>query len=518
VVPPQLSGCGRPTAMDRHDLRSTARRLLLIAIAIGVLAEIVLDGSAAGINVPLITLAMLIAAWLVRRRGRAPDPLDAWLPLAALVLAGFVAVRADPFLAMLDLAGAAAFTGASVVAFSGLAVTRRSLSVVLVIGAWVIESTLAGAARLLRNARPAPGETPRSWPAWLGPVARGLVMAVPLVMIFAVLFASADPIFRRGLDGLLGFQIDLGGLPGRLLFVGGVAWLAAGLLAIASRGLPAVESASLGAAAAPSSTMQLSRSLGVTEALIVLGSTVAIVGLFVGLQLAYLFGGLDTLAAAGMTYSDYARRGYFELVAAAALAGGVLVFLEYQVTRRPRTYVLGAIALVALTLVVLASAVLRLKLYQDAYGWTELRLYVVVSIGAMVATLATLAAFLATDLTRWLGHVMAVIGLVSLISLNLIAPAAFVAERNLQRIIDPSLVPADGEAELDAEYLAVLPDDAVPVLAAALPQLSGTDAYRVKWLLHDRRRELAREPAYATPFSWNLGRERARQALATVPE
>lgn len=503
--------------MDRHQLRSAARRLLLIAIAFGVLAEIVLDGSAAGINVPLMTLAMLIAAWLVRRPGRAPDPLDAWLPVAALVLAGFVAVRADAFLAAVDLAGAAAFTGASVAAFSGLAVTRRSLSVVLVIGAWVVESTLAGAARLLLAARPAPRDTPRTWPAWLGPIVRGLVMALPLLMIFAVLFASADPIFRRGLDGLLGFSIDLGGLPGRLLFVGGIAWLAAGLLAVASRGLPAVEAASLGAAAPPS-TLRWSRSLGVTEALVVLGSIVAVVGLFVGLQIAYLFGGLDTLAAAGMTYSDYARRGYLELVAAAALAGGVLVFLEYQVTGRPRIYVAAAIALVVMTMVVLASAVLRLKLYQDAYGWTELRLYVAVSIGAMAATLATLAAFLATDRTRWLGHVMAVIGLVSLISLNLIAPAAFVAERNLQRIIDPTLVPPDGEAELDAAYLAVLPDDAVPVLAAALPHLSGADAHRVGGLLQDRRRELAREPAYATPFSWNLGRERARDALTTVPD
>ena len=51
-------------------------------------------------------------------------------------------------------------------------------------------------------------------------------------------------------------------------------------------------------------------------------SSTSIVGLFVGLQIAYLFGGLDTLVAAGMTYSDYARRGFFELVAAACLAGG----------------------------------------------------------------------------------------------------------------------------------------------------------------------------------------------------
>ncbi len=510
-VPQQSSVGGRPTAMERPDLRTTARRLLAIALGIGILGEVLLDGSAAGINVPIMTAAVLVAAWLVRRPGRAPDPLDAWLPAAAMVLSVFVALRADPFLALLDLAAAAAFVGASMAAFSGLAVTRRSLSVVFVIGAWVIESILAGAVRLVVGARPAPRDAPRTWPSWLGPVARGLVLAVPLVLIFAVLFASADPIFRRGFEEVMGFRIDLGALPGRVIFISGIAWLAAGLLAIAARGIPAVEAASLGAAAPPT-TFGLARSLGVLEALVVLVAVDAIVALFVGLQLAYLFGGLDTLAAAGMTYSDYARRGYFELVAAAALAGGILVFLEYQVRRRPPVYLIAAIALVALTLVVLASAVLRLSLYQDAYGWTELRLYVTISIAAMAATLATLAVFLATDRTSWLGHVMAVIGLASLVALNLIAPGAFVAERNLERIIDPSLVPPDGQAELDTDYLAVLPDDAVPVLVAALPRLSGNDAFRIERALERRERALA-DPVNQTPFSWNLGRERAKTAL-----
>ena len=128
-VPQHSSDGGRPTAMERPDLRTTARRLLAIALGIGILGEVLLDGSAAGINVPIMTAAVLVAAWLVRRPGRAPDPLDAWLPAAAMVLAVFVALRADPFLALLDLAAAAAFVGASMAAFSGLAVTRRSLSV-----------------------------------------------------------------------------------------------------------------------------------------------------------------------------------------------------------------------------------------------------------------------------------------------------------------------------------------------------------------------------------------------------
>jgi hypothetical protein len=502
--------------ISRRDPRTFARLLLAIAIAIGVLGDIALDGAALGINILVVTIAVLAAGWLVRRPDRAPDPLDAWLPATALVLAGAVAVRADPFVALLDLLAIASFTGASVAAFSGLAVTRRSLSTVMVMGAWVIESTLAGTARLVIAARPSRREAPRGWPAWLGPLVRGLVLAIPLVLIFAVLFASADAIFRRGMEDLLGFRIDLGDLPGRVILVATIAWLVGGLLIVAARGIPAVETASLGAAAPPTS-IRLGRALGTTEALVVLVAVDAIVALFVGLQVAYLFGGLDTLAAAGMTYSAYARRGFFELVGAAALAGAIIVFLEYQVVARTRAYLVLALALVALTIVVLASAVLRLQLYQDAYGWTELRLYVAVSIGALAATLAVMAFLLATDRTRWLGHAMAVIGVVALLTLNGLAPAAFVAERNLQRIIDPSLVPPGGMASLDADYLAVLPDDAIPALVAALPRLPPPDARRVERLLRARKAELATESAYASPFAWNLGRERARVALDTLP-
>ena len=496
--------------------RSLARRILVAALAVGLLAELAIDGPAVGINVPIVTAGMLAAAWIFRRRGRAPDPLDAWLPVSALVLAGFVAVRADPFVAFLDIVGAAAFTGASAAAFSGLAVTRRSATTVMTIGAWVLESVLAGTVRALRAGRPAPTEGPRAAPTWLGPVARGLFLAIPLVLIFAVLFASADPIFSRGFEDFLNLRIDLGDLPGRLVFVLAVAWLAGGLLTVAAWGLPAMEAAPLGAAAR-STTVVAGRLLGTTEALVVLVAVDLVVALFVGLQIAYLFGGLDTLDAAGMKYSDYARRGYFELVAAAALAGGILVALEYEVAHRSRTYLALALTLVGLTIVVLASAALRLRLYQDAYGWTELRLYVAVSIAAMAVTLATLAVFLATDRTRWLGHAMVVIGLVSLVSLNLLAPAAFVAERNLARVIDPSLVPPDGEVSLDSDYLAVLPDDSIPVMVAALPSLPDSVSSRVLVQLIQRRDELAREPAYTSPFALNLGRERAKAALATLP-
>jgi Domain of unknown function (DUF4173) len=503
--------------------RSIARRILAVGLGLGLLAELVLDGPALGLNVPLMTLALLSAAWLLRRPGRAPDPLDAWLPVVAVVIAGFVAMRGDPFLALLDSLVALAFTGASMAAFSGLPVTRRSASVIAGIGVWVIGALAWGPTRALAAARPAPPIALEGWdgtegtgsrlPSWSGPVARGLLVGIPLALIFAVLFASADPIFRRGLDDVLGLRIDLGSFPGRVLFVAASAWFAIAMLAIAAGGLPMMERGTSLGAAASSPPIDRLRGLGLVEALVILLVVDLVVAAFVGLQLAYLFGGVDTLAAIGMTYSDYARRGFFELVAATCLACAVIVALETTVERRSRPYLAALLALIALSAVVLVSAALRLRLYQDAYGWTELRLYVLVAIASLGMALVATAGLVLADRTRWLGHALAVIGVVALVGLNLVAPSAVVAEHNIARALDPSLVPADGHTGLDLEYLSVLPDDAIPVVVAALPMLPEPDRSAIESFLEARRVELAVDPAYQGPWAWNLGRERARAAL-----
>ena len=498
--------------MDRH----IARRVAAAGIALGVLAEIVLDGPAYGLNIGILVVATLGAGWLLRRPGRAPDPLDSWLPATAVVLAVFVAVRGDPFIALLDAAAAVAFLGASLIAFSGLPVTRRSASVIAAMVAWTVEALIAGTPRVALAARSRNGDGPARFPERLLALGRGLLVGIPLALIFAVLFASADPIFRRGLDDLFGLRIDLGSVAGRLLFTLACAWFAMGLLSVVVAGIPALERASLGAATRFGVPVPAG-GLGVTEAVTVLVILDVVVGLFVGLQVAYLFGGLDTLVAAGLTYSDYARRGFFELVAAACLAGALVVILEATVTRRSRPYLVGLLALLLLTAVVLVSAAVRLRLYQDAYGWTELRLYVLTAICALAAALAAMIALALVDRMRWLGHGLAAIGVVALLCLNLLAPAAFVAARNVERVIDPSLVPPDGHAGLDAGYLGILPDDAIPVLVQALPELPAAERDDLLRLLQARRLELATDPTFASPVAWNLGRERARDALATLP-
>jgi hypothetical protein len=267
---------------------------------------------------------------------------------------------------------------------------------------------------------------------------------------------------------------------------------------------------SLGAAVAqPAPTVPR---LGATEALTVLVTVAALFAIFVALQLAYLFGGLDTIAAGGITYSDYARRGFFELVAVTALAGGLVIVLYALVEHRGRAFVWTALALAALTFVILASAAYRLRLYQDAYGWTELRFYIYATIAWMAVVIVGGSILLARERLHWLLHVMTIAALVVLVGVNAIGAQRHVADENVARLLDPALVPEDGFVGLDEGYALWLDDDAVPALVRALPALSGEQRQTVMADLERRWVELNEPQATAWP-AWSLARERSRDAL-----
>jgi hypothetical protein len=91
-------------------------------------------------------------------------------------------------------------------------------------------------------------------------------------------------------------------------------------------------------------------------------------GVFVLVQFAYFFGGQDTLAAIGLTYSQYARRGFFELVAVSILTLGLVLWLNHTTMRQPgrenRLFIALSVILVALTSVMLFSASQRMLLYE----------------------------------------------------------------------------------------------------------------------------------------------------------
>jgi hypothetical protein len=253
--------------------------------------------------------------------------------------------------------------------------------------------------------------------------------------------------------------------------------------------------------------------LGSVEAATILVVIDLVFAAFVALQVAYLFGGRDTAALAGMTYAEYARRGFFELILVAGLAGLLVVALDLAVGKRSRIQLGGALVLLGLTAVVLLSAFLRLRLYQDAYGWTELRFVVMTAIAWLGVALLVAAALLLRRQARWVLHVLGILSLVTIGGMNLVGPQAFVTARNLERAIDPALVPAGGRTGVDTGYLLELGDEAVVPVVEAWDRL-GTEARAALGpALEWRREQLATDPSLQGWPAWNLTRERARAAL-----
>jgi hypothetical protein len=508
-----------------------AGRLLVAALGMGLAAEVLLFGVPLGLNLVVWVTLLLGAAWIARRPGTRSDPLDSWIVLAAFVFAALVALRSDPLLVLFDLLTATALSGGAVLAIAGIPVTRRSIAGIVWTGSWLAAVMVRGAAPLLARLRPS-----ENGHAVLGnsralPVVRGLLLAVPPLIVFGVLFASADAVFARLAADVLQIP-DLRDLPDRLIFWGFAAWTSAAVLWLAATGRrpdstagPASPDPSPDVPGAPgaSAVEQSTRRsplfdgavpiVGGAEAVVVLLAVDLLFAVFVALQVAYLFGGRDTLAASGLTYSDYARRGFFELIAAVVLVGGLLVALETAVVRRTTAYVGAAVALIALAAVVLASAFVRLRLYQDAYGWTELRFYALAAIVWLAVCLVIAGVTLLADRTRWLIHAVSVAALVIAVGVNVLDPPAFVAGENIARALEPGRVPEGGETGFDSYYLTRLGYDAVPVILDALPRLSEPERDVLATTMAGLRLRLRSDPGTRTWQGWNLARERARQLL-----
>jgi signal transduction histidine kinase len=223
----------------------------------------------------------------------------------------------------------------------------------------------------------------------------------------------------------------------------------------------------------------------------------AVFAAFLVAQATVVFGGHDYLRrTTGLTYAEYVHQGFGQLTVATALTLLVIWAAARKAPRdmpSDRAWLRASLGLLCLqTLVVVASALHRMHIYQEAYGFTQLRLLVDVFEGwlglLIVAVLASGVALRAP----WFPRFALLSGAVALLGLAAVNPDAWIAERNIDRYAETGRV--------DWAYLHGLSDDAVPAFAG-LPDdlehcaLVGREAASDDWL------------------EWNLGRARAAEAL-----
>jgi hypothetical protein len=412
------------------------------------------------------------------RPGRRADVTDAAWGLAAVGLAGVAAVRDAPWLVALCLLAAVAAASIAVagrhfrsIAFAAIAVPLAGVRAL----PWV--------ARALRQARRGAAGARTVTSALVG---------LCLLAVFGPLLASADPAFDRLLDGLLPTVDGPHLVRWTALFALGAAGpLGAGFVLLGPPAPPVAH---------PAGPLRLRR----VEWSLPIGLLVGLFTLFVGVQFATLFGSDEhVLQTTGLTYAEYARGGFWQLLAVTVLALGV-VLLASRFAPAPsaadRAWKRGLLgALTGLTLVIVASALSRMWLYQEAYGFTTLRLLVLTCelwLGAcFLLVLVAVVRLRATPVVRE----MAAAGLVALLALAVLDPERFVAAHNVARHAVTG--------ELDRTYLAALSADAVPALLE-LPH-----AERCVTLGRIAERLDAPDPDWT---SWNAARAAARETLTDV--
>jgi len=208
--------------------------------------------------------------------------------------------------------------------------------------------------------------------------------------------------------------------------------------------------------------------IGFTESAIVLGSVTILFLLFVIVQFRYFFGGNANIGLEGYTYSQYARRGFNELVAVAFLS--LVMILGFSTaTRREnmfqrRIYSGLSIAIVALVMIILVSAYQRINLAIDWHGFSRLRLYPQIFLVWVGIVFVTVVILEIVHLERYFAFaaVLACIGFA--VSLSLFNVDDAIVRHNVLR--------ASQGKNFNVSYLATLSIDAVPALAVSFSDLS----------------------------------------------
>ena len=287
-------------------------------------------------------------------------------------------------------------------------------------------------------------------------ILRGVLITIPLLLLFGLLLSAADTIFSDMLGSAfdwLKFDIFDNFIP-HTFFILLLTWLGAAAL------WHALTKSEKRLAIQPDKPL-FKPFLGMTETSIALISLNVLFALFLVVQVRYFFAGSANVSIDGFTYAEYARRGFFELVAVAVIAS-LLYFSLASFTRRDtqakkRAFSVMAGLLLAQVGVMLISAFQRLRLYEQAYGFTSLRLAAHVFMVFVGLLLLALIIMELTNSFRKLGLVLMLGCLAFALVMVGLNEDALIAQQNLERAVQ-------GE-KLDAAYLVHgLTNDAVPTL------------------------------------------------------
>jgi len=339
-------------------------------------------------------------------------------------------------------------------------------------------------------------------------ISKGIALAVPFIVLFGALFYSADLVFRDYVQRIPDIQLNA-------VFWTRALYIVVPTMFIAGSFSFVLHTKNQNPAGADEHTSDEQTAANRDKTMEVIGFLAAINSLFltfIFVQFAYFFGGKEHVLSSSMTYSEYARKGFFELIAVAVISFLLIWWARRRIspnrTRFSRLSVALAVVMIAQVLVMLVSAFERLQLYESVFGFTQSRFYShVIMIWLAVVFLLLVYEVASGNKERYFAAATVVSLAAFLLALNVINPERFIVQRNVARF--------NQTGELDVEYLFNLSADAVPQLV----QLARFDALgpEKRLLIIDniryRNRDLDTIAATGRWQSVHVARYRARTLL-----
>lgn len=476
----------------------------------GIAGNLLFFAKPIGINVFIYLALFLLAAFsLLITLQRPIVRKHALFAVPAAVFALLIGVRATPQLILFNI-GAMLGSLVIVLHFTGI---ERFLG-----GAWfkpvryAIETALVGWIDSMITVLPNAGQ----WvlranfgarhSATIRSVLRGLVITLPVVAVFTLLLSSADAVFGDIAEQVMTIVLpdSMGSTVEQLITI-----VVFTMLAIAGLWTMITPRAESGSEPLPQGKIRRFR-LNMIETSMVLASVNVLFVVFVMIQARYFFGGEANITAQGYTYAEYARRGFYELLMVSLMTMLLLVTLEnftYRKREEENTFRGLVVLMVGLTFVILIAAFQRLNLYENAYGYTRIR----VMSGAFMIWLAILLGVLLVAILKHRSEVFLtgciVAGMGFVLTLNLINMDGFIASRNIARFEDTG--------KLDVYYLTTLSDDAIPTVVTLIDNRDLSESQREQLLrgLGNRLYDLDRDHDARGLVSYHLSKNRAWHEL-----
>lgn len=336
-----------------------------------------------------------------------------------------------------------------------------------------------------------------------GKVVAGLLLTIPLLVVIIPLLASADDVFNYYI-GLIPNVFDdfhLDDLISRFLIITVVTAILFSYL----WSLFYAKHKPSGAIAIEKSTNPRAflDPVTITTVLVLID---ALYFFFIAIQFSYLFGSVTTGLPSDLTYAEYARKGFFELVTVTLINLGLLLgSLNYVKTGNNKLTIAVKTLntfLVVSTLIMLLSAHLRMSLYEEAYGFTYLRILT----HAFMAYLFVLFAISLAKIWR-----PTIPLLKSYIAVSIVA-YTLVNYVNIDKVIAENNIARYGQGNpVDIAYLSELSYDAVPVLVDFKNNTTDQElSDQLENMLESKKTVLEKDTSWQ---SFNISKYKAKQAL-----